>query len=167
MKWPSGVNAAKPVGLLRGICRRWRRGGAALAFIFGLLVAGGALGGEPSRPSREPLKLGLDLFTREWRPNDPRCHGGDGLGPVYNETSCVACHGQGGVGGSGPAAMNVEVLGAIGTELNARWFDLFEARKRTTRFEDGTSKVEISTDVSGEDEQARGRPRLLPRDRPG
>ena len=107
MKCPSGANTAKPVGLLKGICRRWRRAGAALAFIVGLLVAGGAWGDEPSRPSREQLKLGLDLFTHEWQPNDPICHGGDGLGPVYNETSCVACHGQGGPGGAGPAGMNV------------------------------------------------------------
>ena len=59
------------------------------------------MGDEPSRPFREQLKLGLDLFTHEWQPSDPLCHGGDGLGPVYNETSCVACHGQGGVGGVG------------------------------------------------------------------
>ena len=60
------------------------------------------------------MKLGQELFTRQWRPNDPRCHGGDGLGPVYNATSCVACHGQGGPGGAGPARMNVEVISAIG-----------------------------------------------------
>src|SRR5207237_6397839 len=30
------------------------------------------------------------LFVKEWVPNDLMSHGGDGLGPVYNETSCVA-----------------------------------------------------------------------------
>ena len=148
MKRPGGANTAKPVGLQRAICRRWRRAGAALAFIVGLLVAGGALGEGPSRPSREQLKLGLDLFTHEWEPSDPLCHGGDGLGPVYNETSCVACHGQGGVGGAGPAGMNVEVLTSIGTELGAGSLYIAGAA-RSSRFEDGDSKVEIRFDSSG------------------
>jgi Di-haem oxidoreductase, putative peroxidase len=148
MTCSSGADTAKPVGLQRAICRRWRRGGAALAFIVGLLVAGGALGDEPSRPSREQLKLGLDLFTHEWEPSDPLCHDGDGLGPVYNETSCVACHGQGGVGGAGPAGMNVEVLTSIGTELGAGSLHIPGAA-RISRFEDGDSKVEIRFDSSG------------------
>jgi hypothetical protein len=124
MERPSSENPANRVGGVRGICRRWRRAGAALAFGFGLplLIAGGALGEEPSRPSSEQLKLGLELFTREWKPNDPRCHGGDGLGPVYNETSCVACHGQGGPGGAGPAGMNVEVLSGIGDQVDVQEF---------------------------------------------
>ena len=29
-------------------------------------------------------------------------HGGDGLGPVYNDSSCVACHNSGGNGGQDP-----------------------------------------------------------------
>jgi hypothetical protein len=63
------------------------------------------------------LKLGQELFNREWTPNDPRCHGGDGLGPVYNETSCLACHGLGGAGGAGPSAMNVDIISAVGSEI--------------------------------------------------
>ena len=55
---------------------------------------------------------GKRLFARVWEPNDPRAHGGDGLGPVYNERSCVACHAQGGVGGAGPNDKNVEILSA-------------------------------------------------------
>jgi CxxC motif-containing protein (DUF1111 family) len=35
---------------------------------------------------------------------------GDGLGPVYNERSCSACHNQGGIGGGGPGDKNVDVL---------------------------------------------------------
>jgi CxxC motif-containing protein (DUF1111 family) len=116
---PSSENPGNRAGGVRGICRRWGRAGAALAFVFGLplLIAGGALGEEPSRASKEQLKLGRELFLREWEPNDPRCHGGDGLGPVYNETSCVACHGEGGPGGAGPAGMNVEVISALGMGL--------------------------------------------------
>src|SRR5262249_34893620 len=55
--------------------------------------------------AREPDAVkpnGKELFTREWLPRDPRAHGGDGLGPVFNDSSCVACHNLGGVGGGGP-----------------------------------------------------------------
>ncbi len=61
----------------------------------------------------EPAPSGHELFTREWLPNDARAHGGDGLGPVYNDSSCVACHNQGGTGGSGPASKNVDILTAF------------------------------------------------------
>jgi len=50
---------------------------------------------------------GETLFKHDWTPNDPLANGGDGLGPVYNATSCVACHHQGGVGGSGGLDHNV------------------------------------------------------------
>ncbi|HEV3164525.1 MAG TPA: hypothetical protein VGZ22_10905, partial [Isosphaeraceae bacterium] len=72
-----------------------------------------------SSPTRagDDLALGKALFAREWLPNDPRSSGGDGLGPVYNETSCLACHNQGGPGGSGPASTNVEILSS-GTNLD-------------------------------------------------
>ncbi|MHC5536740.1 di-heme oxidoredictase family protein [Singulisphaera rosea] len=56
------------------------------------------------------LALGRKLFEREWLPNDPLCHGGDGLGPAYNEKSCLACHSQGKPGGAGPNDRNVELL---------------------------------------------------------
>jgi len=38
---------------------------------------------------------GKALFEKDFTPNE-------GLGPLYNETSCVACHGGGGVGGWDP-----------------------------------------------------------------
>ncbi|HEY3965193.1 MAG TPA: di-heme oxidoredictase family protein, partial [Planctomycetaceae bacterium] len=46
----------------------------------------------------------------------PRSHGGDGLGPVFNDTSCVACHNQGGTGGGGPASKNVDIISAVPSE---------------------------------------------------
>jgi CxxC motif-containing protein (DUF1111 family) len=55
---------------------------------------------------------GSELFRREWRANDPRGHG-DGLGPVYNATSCAACHRQAGPGGAGPADRNVQIVTPI------------------------------------------------------
>ena len=56
---------------------------------------------------------GRELFTREWLPNDSRSHGGDGLGPVFNDSSCVACHNQGGIGGGGAASKNVDIVTAF------------------------------------------------------
>src|SRR4029079_18550721 len=49
---------------------------------------------------------GSELFVHDWQPQDPLA-GGDGLGPVYNATSCAACHFQGGVGGAGADKGNV------------------------------------------------------------
>src|SRR5262249_14840396 len=43
----------------------------------------------------------------EWKVNDPLCPGGDGLGPVFNAKSCVACHNQKGPGGGGGVEHNV------------------------------------------------------------
>jgi CxxC motif-containing protein (DUF1111 family) len=56
--------------------------------------------------SASTRQAGLELFTHEWEPNDPLAQG-DGLGPVFNAKSCVACHNQGGVGGGGSNAHNV------------------------------------------------------------
>src|SRR5262249_27820854 len=52
-------------------------------------------------------EAGKVLFKHQWTPNDPLCNGGDGLGPVFNANSCVACHHQGGDGGAGGLAHNV------------------------------------------------------------
>ncbi len=62
---------------------------------------------EPIEVDPAMAKAGQDLFLHEWKPNDPLAHGGDGLGPVYNASSCVACHIQGGQGGSGGLRANV------------------------------------------------------------
>jgi CxxC motif-containing protein (DUF1111 family) len=59
------------------------------------------------------LVRGRELFAREWIPDDPRSHAGDGLGPVFNDTSCVGCHNQGGSGGGGPEAKNVRIISAF------------------------------------------------------
>ena len=62
-------------------------------------------------PSREidptQADAGARLFERRWTKNDPLAAGGDGLGPVFNANSCVACHFQGGTGGGGPNQKNV------------------------------------------------------------
>src|SRR5262249_3072572 len=56
-------------------------------------------------------QAGLVLFEHEWTPGDSWA-AGDGLGPVFNERSCVACHSQGGVGGGGDARHNVAAFEA-------------------------------------------------------
>jgi CxxC motif-containing protein (DUF1111 family) len=63
--------------------------------------------------NQESLKIGKELFTREWLPNDKRSFAGDGLGPVHNARSCVACHHQGGVGGAGPRGANSIIVSAF------------------------------------------------------
>ena len=80
-----------------------------------LAVVWGFLGGAATAgPAREGSAEGRELFFREWTPGDTRSHGGDGLGPLYNETSCVACHNLGAPGGAGPASKNVEIVSLIG-----------------------------------------------------
>jgi CxxC motif-containing protein (DUF1111 family) len=64
------------------------------------------------RPKTDALasQVGRDLFLHEWTPGDPLAAQGDGLGPVFNGSSCVACHQQGGAGGSGSLEHNVTVF---------------------------------------------------------
>jgi CxxC motif-containing protein (DUF1111 family) len=52
---------------------------------------------------------GRELFERSWVKDDPRGHGGDGLGPVFNGRSCVDCHNLGGPGGAGAADRDIEI----------------------------------------------------------
>lgn len=65
----------------------------------------------PKPVDTSQLARGKELFMREWLPGDPRSHG-DGLGPVFNDSSCVACHNLGGPGGGGPIGKNVDILTA-------------------------------------------------------
>jgi CxxC motif-containing protein (DUF1111 family) len=67
---------------------------------------------DPGPAGANVVVRGYELFNREWLPNDRRSRGGDGLGPVYNDTSCVACHSTGGIGGAGPLSKNIEILSA-------------------------------------------------------
>ena len=81
----------------------------AMAALAGLLppVAGAA------EVEQDRLAQGRELFMREWVPGDSRSHGGDGLGPLYNETSCLACHSVGGPGGAGSMSKNVDIVTLI------------------------------------------------------
>jgi RNA polymerase sigma factor (sigma-70 family) len=71
--------------------------------------------GVAGKRSEKTLSTGRELFERLWVKNDQRGHGGDGLGPVFNGQSCVACHNLGGSGGAGTVGSNIEILTATGT----------------------------------------------------
>src|SRR5262245_21511347 len=62
-------------------------------------------------------ELGRQLFEHEWTTDDPLAGGGDGLGPVFNATSCVSCHNQSGPGGGGPIEFNVKTFTVRPTKL--------------------------------------------------
>src|SRR5262249_38508683 len=68
---------------------------------------------EERRPVRDEVAHGELLFMKEWVPGDPMSPNGDGLGPVYNETACVACQGLGAPGGAGPDSKNVVMITAL------------------------------------------------------
>ena len=94
-------------------------GGAGWLFVFlacssgpsGRWAQAGDAAGAPKAKDGDAIARGRELFAREWMPNDRRSHGGDGLGPVYNERSCVGCHHKGpSGGGGGSAGTNIEIV---------------------------------------------------------
>lgn len=64
-------------------------------------------------PTHEQITHGKMLFEHPWTPGDELAGDGDGLGPVFNADSCVACHFQGGVGGAGPNQHNVRAFEVV------------------------------------------------------
>lgn len=96
-----------------------RRFGYALAGAISLGAAWLALPGLPvfwgPRADAATKAAGLGLFEHEWQPHDSIASG-DGLGPVFNARSCVACHFQGGVGGGGGNDQNVRAFEAMPTK---------------------------------------------------
>ncbi len=85
-----------------------------------LLVVGGVYSWARDRgPSPQQIAAGRALFLHDWTVKDPLAGEGDGLGPVFNATSCAACHSQGGIGGGG------------GNEHNVLTFEVDPDRHRT------------------------------------
>ncbi len=90
------------------------------AFLLCGVLAGlsPAAAGESRSGSRTlaDSELGRQLFLRDWLADVPAgsplevARGGDGLGPLFNATSCVACHRLGGAGGAGPNENDVAML---------------------------------------------------------
>jgi CxxC motif-containing protein (DUF1111 family) len=94
-------------GMLRSFCSR------ALVGVAWLLAC--VAPAEPALakgPNRVLVEKGQRLFERVWKPNDSEAKG-DGLGPMFNERSCVACHRLGGIGGAGPNTNNAIIATAV------------------------------------------------------
>ena len=94
----------------------WAKRGIVTAVL--MLSAMTAIAADKAEPDKRQIS-GEEIFRREWLPNDPRSHGGDGLGPVFNDSSCVACHNQGGIGGGGLCS-SARSLKSGGMSLNGR-----------------------------------------------
>src|SRR5262245_3757440 len=63
--------------------------------------------GRPQPLDFSMAQAGEVLFKHDFKPKDSLCPEGDGIGPLFNATSCVACHHVGGVGGAGGLKHNV------------------------------------------------------------
>ncbi|MDR3638054.1 MAG: di-heme oxidoredictase family protein [Isosphaeraceae bacterium] len=91
---------------------RRHRGYVAVLGLSALLTAPAMA--EDAAGNDKAIALGRGLFAREWVVGDARSHGGDGLGPVYNERSCAGCHHLGGPGGAATADKNIDILSPAG-----------------------------------------------------
>ena len=86
------------------MARTWLLGAVSMVTI--------AAGATDATPASTPAARGQELFVRSWIAEDPQA-GEDGLGPYFNAESCVACHGTGGVGGSGGVAHNARLVASM------------------------------------------------------
>jgi CxxC motif-containing protein (DUF1111 family) len=113
-----------------------------LGAFLGLIVPGASARAGSDRPATEVVALGRTLFQRSWKPQDIHCYNGDGLGPVYNETSCVACHNLGGSGGGGSLRRNAEIVTPLPNGTNGKIPpDFLEDLKVQTGLRSVTSSV--------------------------
>ena len=145
------------------------------AVIFASLVPGIAWTGTPaatqsgSGDDKVALERGRELFTREWIAGDRRSHGGDGLGPVYNAQSCVACHRLGGIGGAGDqrdegVSLVSLFVGAVHDGpmfitgiMPAQAMPLADARKKVVA---GPPGQQVELEIPSQDELAKIHPAL-------
>jgi len=109
-----------------------------VVLVLGLHAPGNVALGDDDVVARSPQQLlaqGRALFEREWTPGVPSTRGGDGLGPVYNDTSCVACHNLGGTGGGGPQSKNVHFLNSALTPVPDEKELMAEFQMRQRKFQ--------------------------------
>jgi CxxC motif-containing protein (DUF1111 family) len=78
---------------------------AAACTLAGLMTLSSVVAVSPAS-----VDQGKQLFEHEWQSRNPLL-GNDGLGPLFNAKSCVACHHQGGIGGGGDARFNAHAIG--------------------------------------------------------
>ncbi|WP_442506086.1 di-heme oxidoredictase family protein [Novipirellula sp. SH528] len=88
--------------------KRLNRNGITMLFGILAMAAVGVVHCQAVQP--ESVTQGRVLFEQDWSPRNP-ITGNDGLGPLFNSTSCVRCHFQGGVGGAGDASVNALTIG--------------------------------------------------------
>jgi CxxC motif-containing protein (DUF1111 family) len=103
----------KAMRALRSKTQHSARLGACFALVWAWAwgaIADPSWAGTDETPSRAQVTEGLRLFLTDWSSVNRGGEGGDGLGPVFNERSCVACHNQGGAGGAGGSRFNVLIL---------------------------------------------------------
>ncbi len=72
----------------------------------------------------DEVERGRDLFKRVWKIEE-------GLGPLHNAKSCVACHDQGGTGGAGGRIADVDVLTMVNSRKSDFWSDAGFTSKRS------------------------------------
>jgi CxxC motif-containing protein (DUF1111 family) len=100
---------SEPSGVGRWACLR-----AAVLLAATCSVVAGAGSGHRTRGTvSRPYADARDLFVKLWESGEPSPAGGDGLGPLYNERSCVGCHHVGGIGGAGESEHDVDILTAF------------------------------------------------------
>ena len=88
----------------------WRRDLRQVLVLAVLATLAVLPGWSQAQDAKAVVADGKALFERQFVAGEPINAGGDGLGPVFNHVSCVACHHQGGVGGSGPVDVNASML---------------------------------------------------------
>jgi CxxC motif-containing protein (DUF1111 family) len=107
--------------------RRGRGGVCTFGMALAVGLAGAAFGQQPGKKPPPPpvdkatqLAEGQKLFLRDWLKEGKLNPTGDGLGPMYNAASCMACHKQQGIGGGGPDENNVDLLSIARHDFNRR-----------------------------------------------
>ena len=95
--------------------RKWVGAGMILAVCCSVSMAGHDRHSRRTE-SREHFDA-RQLFEKIWESGVGSQAGGDGLGPLFNESSCVGCHHLGGTGGAGGNESNVVILSAFAGRL--------------------------------------------------
>lgn len=90
----------------------------------------------------ELLAEGRTLFLHDWTSDDELAGGGDGLGPVFNASSCVECHFQGGIGGGGGHRNNVTAFQFLPTRKDDKFHaGVVHAKATSTEFQESLANV--------------------------
>jgi len=103
-----GTKTGETAGI--GAGARLRRG---VLLVAAVAVAAGASPRHRSAGDEAEAREARELFEKVWTPGEPSPIRGDGIGPLYNATSCVACHHLGGSGGAGGPEGDVNLLTAL------------------------------------------------------